>query len=106
MRAFTLDSFEATPGLREDLPVPAVGEADVLVRIHASSVNPVDAYTAMGALKGMIEYEFPVILGRDLAGVIEGVGAGVTRYAVGEEVFGWVATLQVGRRSSGTGGDG
>lgn len=40
MRAFTLDSFEATPGLREDLPVPEVGEADVLVRIHASSVNP------------------------------------------------------------------
>ena len=91
MRAFTLDSFEATPGLRDDLPVPELGEGDVLVRIHASSVNPVDAYTAMGALKGMMEYEFPVILGRDLAGVIERVGAGVTRYAVGDEVFGWVA---------------
>jgi D-arabinose 1-dehydrogenase-like Zn-dependent alcohol dehydrogenase len=91
MRAFTLDSFEATPGVREDLPVPELGEGDVLVRVHASSVNPVDAYTAMGALKGMMEYEFPVILGRDLAGVIERVGAGVTRYAVGDEVFGWVA---------------
>ena len=91
MRAFTLDRFEATPGLRDDLPVPELGEGDVLVRIHASAVNPVDAYTAMGALKGMMEYEFPVILGRDLAGVIERVGAGVTRYAVGDEVFGWVA---------------
>jgi NADPH:quinone reductase-like Zn-dependent oxidoreductase len=91
MRAFTLDSFEATPSLREDLPVPDLGEGEVLVRIHASSVNPVDAYTAMGALKGMIEYEFPVILGRDLAGVVERIGAGVIRYAVGDEVFGWAA---------------
>jgi NADPH:quinone reductase-like Zn-dependent oxidoreductase len=41
-------------------------------------------------LKGMAEYEFPVTLGRDFAGVIEGAGSGVTRYGVGDEVFGFV----------------
>jgi NADPH:quinone reductase-like Zn-dependent oxidoreductase len=58
MRAFTLESFEATPSLRDDLPVPEIGEYDVLIRIHASSINPLDAFTAMGALKGMVDYQF------------------------------------------------
>ena len=92
MRAFTLESFEATPSLRDDVPVPELGEHDVLIRIHASSINPVDAFTAMGALKGMLEYQFPVILGRDLAGTVEQVGADVSRSQVGDEVFGWIST--------------
>ena len=45
---------------------------------------------ASGMLKGMAEYEFPVTLGRDFAGVLEAVGFGVTRYAVGDEVVGFV----------------
>ena len=90
MRAFTLAGFESTPGLRDDLPIPGAGAGEVLVRVHASSVNPVDAAIASGMLKGMAEYEFPVTLGRDFAGVVEGVGSGVTRHEVGDEVFGFV----------------
>jgi NADPH2:quinone reductase len=61
------------------------------VRVRASSVNPADNSIAGGMLKQMgIEYEFPVILGRDYAGVVEQVGADVTRYTVGDEVFGFV----------------
>jgi NADPH:quinone reductase-like Zn-dependent oxidoreductase len=60
MRAFTLDGFESTPGLRDDLPVPSAGAGELLVRVHASSVNPADAAIASGMLKGMAEYEFPV----------------------------------------------
>ena len=71
MKAFTLDSFEAQPGLRDDLPEPAAGESELVVRVHASSVNPVDAFIASGALKGMVEHAFPVVLGRDFAGVVE-----------------------------------
>jgi NADPH:quinone reductase-like Zn-dependent oxidoreductase len=90
MRAFTLDSFGAQPALRDDIPEPHVGDKALLVRVHASSVNPVDVFIAAGALKDMAEHEFPVILGRDFAGVVEQVGSGVSRYQVGDEVFGFV----------------
>jgi NADPH:quinone reductase len=90
MRAFTLETFDAQPGLREDFPEPEVGEDDLLVRVRASAVNPVDIFIAAGGLKEMAEYEFPVILGRDFAGVVEQVGSGVRRYRVGDEVFGFV----------------
>jgi NADPH:quinone reductase len=62
----------------------------VLVRVHASSVNGADVPIAAGMLKEMAEYEFPVTLGRDFAGVIEDVGSAVSRYAAGDEVYGFV----------------
>jgi NADPH:quinone reductase len=90
MRAFTLDSFDAQPALREDIPKARAGDAGLLVRVCASSVNPVDLFIAGGGLKGMAEYEFPVTLGRDFAGIVEQVGSGVSRYRVGDEVYGFV----------------
>jgi NADPH:quinone reductase-like Zn-dependent oxidoreductase len=90
MRAFTLDSFESPPGLRDDLPTPTVGADQVLVRVHASSVNGADAAIAAGMLKGMFEYEFPVTLGRDFAGVVEDVGSAATRYQPGDGVYGFL----------------
>ena len=90
MRAFALDSFERPPGLREDLPTPQVGPEQLLVRVQASSVNPVDVGIAAGYLQAMFPYELPVILGRDYAGVIEQVGPAITGYAPGDEVYGWL----------------
>jgi NADPH:quinone reductase len=100
VKAFTLESFETQPALREDMPEPSPGAEELVVRVHASSVNPVDAFIGMGALKEMFEHEFPVTLGRDFAGVVEQVGDGVSRYRVGDEVFGFVPhanpTVQAG----------
>ncbi|MDX6477024.1 MAG: NADPH:quinone reductase, partial [Gaiellaceae bacterium] len=90
MRAFTLDSFDEPPALRDDLPEPEPGANEVVVRVRASSVNPVDNFVAAGALKEMVEHEFPVIIGRDFAGTVERVGAAVSRYQVGDEVFGFL----------------
>lgn len=91
MRAITLDRPAAQPSLREDLPAPAPTENEVLVRVRASSVNPVDAAIATGMLASMgVEHDYPVILGRDYAGVVEQVGGAVTRYGVGDEVFGFL----------------
>src|SRR5215207_7185801 len=91
MKAVTLDTFGTPPRLRDDLPAPTPGPTEVLVRVRASSVNPADNGIAAGMLKQMgLEYEFPVVLGRDYAGIVEQVGSEVTRYAVGDEVFGFL----------------
>jgi NADPH:quinone reductase len=91
MRALTLDNFESPPGLRDDLPTPAVSPNEVLVRVHSSSVNGADVPIATGMLKGMAEYEFPVTLGRDFAGVVEDVGSAVSRYKASDEAYGFFA---------------
>jgi NADPH2:quinone reductase len=96
MRAFTLDSFDTPPGLRDDLPAPEAGPGRLLVRVKASSVNPVDAGIAAGHLRDMFAHEFPVLVGRDYAGVVEQVGAGVTGFAAGDEVFGFVPGMSPG----------
>ena len=85
-----MTGFDAPAALRDDVPEPAPGDGEVLVRVRASSANPVDNAIAAGMLSGMLEHEFPVTLGRDYAGVVEQVGGGVSRYAAGEEVYGFI----------------
>ncbi len=91
MRAITIDAPDATPALREDLPQPTPAGNELLVRVHASSANPVDNSIAAGMLAGMgLEHDYPVTLGRDYAGVVEQVGDRVSGHAVGDEVFGFL----------------
>jgi NADPH:quinone reductase-like Zn-dependent oxidoreductase len=90
MRAFVLPAFDEAPALRDDLPTPEPGNGELLVRVRASSVNPVDAAIVGGMLKAMFAHDFPVVLGRDFAGAVEQIGSAVTRYAVGDEVFGYL----------------
>src|SRR5438067_143849 len=91
MKAVTLDGFDTPPRRRDDLPAPTPAAHGVLVRVHASSINPSDNSIAAGMLKQMgVEYEFPVTLGRDYAGVVEQVGSDVSRYRVGDAVFGFL----------------
>ena len=90
MKAFVLDDFDTAPAVRGDLPEPALSDNQLLVRVHASSVNPVDVHIAAGALKGMADYEFPTTIGRDFAGVVEQAGSRVGRYRAGDEVFGFL----------------
>ena len=90
VRAFTLDSFDSTPGLRDDLPEPQAVDSELVVRVLASSANPVDAAIAGGVLRQMAEHDFPVTLGRDYAGIVEYAGSDTTRYRAGDEVYGFV----------------
>jgi NADPH:quinone reductase-like Zn-dependent oxidoreductase len=89
MRAITLESFESDPTLQE-IPTPQIAPNEVLVRVRASSVNPVDNAIAARMMRGMVEHEFPLVLGRDYAGVVEQAGSDVTRYAEGEEAYGFL----------------
>ncbi|MGW7456706.1 NADP-dependent oxidoreductase [Streptomyces sp. NPDC054797] len=70
-----------------ELPPPEPGADDVLVEIHAASVNPLDFKIRDGALRMILPYRLPLVLGNDLAGVVVQVGSAVTRFAVGDEVY-------------------
>jgi NADPH:quinone reductase len=93
MKAVTWNEFGAQPEVRDDAPEPAPGPGEVLVRVHSSSVNPIDNAIAAGMLKEMLPHEFPVTLGRDFAGVVEQVGEGVSSVAPGDEVFGTIPAM-------------
>jgi NADPH:quinone reductase-like Zn-dependent oxidoreductase len=89
MRAIAINDYGTPPTLTE-LPKPEPGPGEVLVRVRASSINGFDAAVAAGMLKGMMEHRFPVVLGKDFAGVVEALGDGASRFAPGDEVFGVV----------------
>jgi len=91
MRAITLIDFESGAALR-DAPDPQPGVNEIRVRVHSSSLNPYDFFVANGLAKGMMEYDFPVTVGADFAGIVDKVGQEVSRYSVGDEVFGFVST--------------
>ena len=83
MRAITLENFDKGPTLQEDIPTPQIAPSEVLVRVQASSVNPIDNAIASGMLKEMVAHEFPVVLGRDFAGIMEQIGSDVSGLSVG-----------------------
>src|SRR5215208_637729 len=86
MHAITLESFDSDPTLQE-IPTPQIAPNEVLVGVRASSVNPLDNAIASGMLKDMVEHEFPIVLGRDFAGVVGGGGSGVGGLSEGDGVF-------------------
>ncbi|MEU6946447.1 NADP-dependent oxidoreductase [Streptomyces sp. NPDC046316] len=71
-------------------PDPKVGPDDVLVKVRAAAVNPVDWKAQAGYLDGMIDAVFPVVPGWDVSGVVVQPGVSVTEFTVGDEVMGYV----------------
>jgi NADPH:quinone reductase-like Zn-dependent oxidoreductase len=90
MRALVTHQWGGPEELRlEEVPRPEAGEGEVLVRVAAAGINPVDWKTRRdGGLMARRGVEPPVILGWDISGVVEAVGPGVDGFAVGDEVFG------------------
>ena len=79
-----------------DIDMPTLGATDLLVRVHAASVNPVDIKTRDGKLKTLLKYRFPLVLGNDLSGVVSDVGSRVTRFKKGDAVYARVDTNRIG----------
>ncbi len=77
-------------------PMPQVGPGELLVEVHAASVNPVDFKIRDGMLKMMVPFRFPLILGNDFSGVVKAVGAGVTRFRPGDAVFARMDKQRIG----------
>ncbi|WP_181804315.1 zinc-dependent alcohol dehydrogenase family protein [Streptomyces shenzhenensis] len=86
MRAVVLREFD-TPLVLSEIDKPVAGPGQVLVRIEASGVNPLDTKIRAGKA-AHARRTLPAVLGLDLAGVVEETGPGVTAFAPGDEVFG------------------
>ncbi|HEX2277988.1 MAG TPA: NADP-dependent oxidoreductase [Candidatus Tectomicrobia bacterium] len=89
MRALHVPAAGAPSQLGE-IPTPTAANGTVLIRVKAAALNPIDNGIAAGMLAGMLPHEYPLVLGRDAAGVVESVGAGVEHVQPGDEVFGHV----------------
>jgi NADPH:quinone reductase-like Zn-dependent oxidoreductase len=89
MKALALADFDSAPTVQE-VPIPEPGSGQVRVRVRAAALNGFDAGVASGMVKGMADYRFPVVIGRDGAGIVDAVGDGVEHVTVGDEVLGHI----------------
>ncbi|HIW75186.1 MULTISPECIES: NADP-dependent oxidoreductase [Gordonibacter] len=78
------------------IPVPSIADDEVLVEVHAASVNPVDFKIRDGVLKLLVSYRMPIILGFDFAGTVAQVGSKVTKFKVGDKVYGLPRRTMIG----------
>ncbi len=94
MKAVGIASYDGpNAAMIGDFLRPAPGPGEVLVRVHACGVNPLDWKVCDGSVAAFLSSSPPFIIGADVAGVVEAVGEGVTRFVVGDAVFGQVGLL-------------
>jgi NADPH:quinone reductase-like Zn-dependent oxidoreductase len=98
MRAVTVTEYGATPAVAE-VPTPKPGPGQVLIKLRAAGMNPMDRTLASGAWKPM-PATFPMVLGADGAGVVEQLGEGASRFSLGDDLFGQLLIPPLG--SAGT----
>jgi len=88
MKAIVIHNYGGPEVLSyEDVPIPEPGPDEVLIKIHAASVNPVDWKIREGLWKDRVKHTFPLILGWDAAGTVEETGILVNRFKKGDAVF-------------------
>ena len=88
MKAIAINEFGGRDTLHlMDLPMPEIKPGEILVKVKAAGVNPVDWKIREGYIKDLFPYEFPIILGWDAAGIVEQAGEEVTRFKEGDEIF-------------------
>ena len=98
MKAIEINSFGNTDVLNlVEIPEPVINSAEVLVNVHATSVNPADSKMRQGLYPTGENFTFPYVLGRDFSGIIEACGNNVTEFEAGDPVFG---VLPAGREGT------
>jgi NADPH:quinone reductase-like Zn-dependent oxidoreductase len=96
MKAFVVEHYGKN-GLRAaEIPEPRVGPSDVLVRVIAASINPLDRMVRDGEFKRLLKYKRPFVLGHDVAGIVARVGADVRDFKIGDEVYARPRDLRIG----------
>lgn len=88
MQAFTFKRYGKSPQLGfEQVTCPAPAADEILVKVYAAGLNPIDNMIPTGIFKPVLHFTLPATLGSDLAGVVVAVGRSVTRFAPGDEVY-------------------
>ena len=97
MQAYVLTRYgDASAMELRDVPEPEAAEGEVLIRVRAAGLNPVDYKIRQGKLRMVTRLDLPQVAGSELSGVVEAVGTGVTRFAVGDRVFARVDKKKLG----------
>jgi NADPH:quinone reductase-like Zn-dependent oxidoreductase len=96
MKAFVVAQYGKDGVRAADVPEPKVGTNDVLVKVSAASINPLDKMVRNGEFKQLLKYKTPFVLGHDVAGVVVQVGATVRDFKIGDEVFARPRDLRIG----------
>src|SRR5215217_3120244 len=96
MKAFVVEQY-GKDGLRAaEVPEPEVDDGDLLVKVSAASINPLDKMVRNGEFKQLLKYQTPFVLGHDVAGVVARAGATVRGFQVGDEVYARPRDLRIG----------
>lgn len=97
MKAYPINKYSKTDKLQlTDVAQPEVKENEVLIEIHSTSINQLDAKLKSGEFKLLLPYKFPFILGHDVAGIVTKIGTKVSKFKVGDEVFARPADFRIG----------
>jgi alcohol dehydrogenase len=96
MKAYVIERYGKVPLKLAEMPVPDIGEHDILAKIHAASVNPIDFKIRDGKTKILLKYKMPLILGNDFAGTVTQTGSKVTRFKAGDEIYSRVPKNRIG----------
>lgn len=98
MKAVILNGYHKNGGALTicDIPVPEIEDHEVLVKIKAAGVNPLDNMIIRGEVKRIVPYKFPLIMGNEFCGVIEKVGKAAQNFTVGDRVYGRMPLKKIG----------
>src|SRR6266545_1003955 len=97
MKALVLKRYGGLDqGVFADIPKPALKPEEILVRVHAAGLNPIDYMIPKGTFKPMLKFQLPATLGSDLAGVVVEAGSRVTRFKPGDAVLASIFDLGTG----------
>jgi NADPH:quinone reductase-like Zn-dependent oxidoreductase len=97
MLAFVLDRYGGPDAARlREMPVPEPAASEVRIRVHAAGLNPIDFKTREGKTRLITRHRLPVVMGCELAGVVDARGSGASRFAVGDRVFARVDKVRLG----------
>lgn len=86
MKAVIIKDYEKQVEVLE-VKVPKISDDSVMIEVHAASINPIDNIVKAGYMKDMMPISFPYIMGYDVSGVVTEVGAKVSKFKIGDEVY-------------------